>query len=197
MRFPSRLPSFDPRQPFAFITSAGVVGATLLSLPDEWWPPALSLILLLLTALFAARHVRSRRVCVQVSMSDFNLLDIAQSSGVLHAGVSAGSRHVSQLRPDMRLRRTIPMSSASGRVAVVLLRAGSLVRWQDGDVEVPLEEPAEILGAVAVVSRGESPTLEYVYSSDSRGMPQLMAVRLHSSAGAVQSWDPLLLEPLM
>lgn len=195
LRFPSRLRCFDPvatlrRAAFLLV----VVASALYVLPSSVLLAACALGVSLAGSLVLARTDRRRFSCTVLRLEGCRPLEVGDYQDALQGVLLVEGGFVAGLRSRMRLVTSQDVGHGMRRLPLVLGRPGSLVRWQDGGVDVPLEGSDEIHGAVGVVAGGRGVCLEVLYGSRSGERARVLAARFFSSEGAVQSWDPELLE---
>lgn len=194
LRFPAKLHCFDPA---ATLRRAGflllLIAAALYILPTSVYVAAVALSVSVCGSLVLSRADRRRFSCTVLRLEGCRLLDVGDHHDGIQGVLLVDGGSVAGLRSRMRLVTARKVSHGMRRIPLVLGRPGSVVRWQDGDVDVPLEEHDEIHGAVGVVSCGRGVDLEVIYGSRSGERARVLATRFSSSEGAVQSWDPELL----
>lgn len=194
LTFPARLRCFDPA---ASLRRAGLlllmVAVALYVLPTSVYVATAALTVSACGSLLLSRVDRRRFSCTVLRLQDCKLLDVAEHHAGVQGVLFVQGGFVSGLRSRMRLVTARGVSHGMRRLPLVLRCAGSVVRWQDADMDVPLEGDAEIHGAIGVVSGGRSVCLEVIYGSRMGERSRVLATRFSSSDGAVQSWDPELL----
>ena len=194
MRVTGRLRCFDPVsslwQCLAVLVSSVVL---LFVLPGSTLPTVAAVVAAVLGATLIASRDRRRPMCTSLLLRGCEVLDVVWRDTSLQATVSARAGRVSQVRHGWRLWRSARVRPGTRNIPVVVLTRGAQVRWHDGPVEVPLEEDDEILGALSVVTRGDNIQVEAIYGAFPSRRARPLAVRVASSEGAVQSWDPVLL----
>jgi hypothetical protein len=190
LRLPGRLRCFDPIRSSRHVVGVLVASLAILMLaPGRAAPALLALLVGIIGALVIARRDRQRPLCTSVLLRSCEVLSIHADYSIVRATLNARGGRVAFLRPGWGLRRIAATGSGTRHVPVVLSRDSSLICWQDGAVEVPLEEDAEILGALGIVLRGDDLQVEAIYGRLPDSPSQLLAVRVASSEGAVQSWN--------
>lgn len=194
LRFPERLYCFDPA---ATLRRAGVllllIAAALYVLPTSVYVAAVALSVSVCGSLALSRIDRRRFSCTVLRLEGCRLLDVGDHHDCVQGVLLVDGGSVAGLRSRMRLVTARRVAHGMRRLPLVLGRPGSIVRWQDGDADVPLEEHDEIHGAVGVVSCGRGVDLEVIYGSRAGERSRVLATRFASSEGAIQSWDPELL----
>jgi hypothetical protein len=190
LRLPGRLRCFDPIRSSRHVISVLAASLAILMLaPGRAAPALLALLVGVSGALVIARRDRQRPLCTSVLLRSCEVLAIHADYSIVRATLTARGGRVAFLRPGWGLRRIAATGSGTRHVPVVLARDSSLICWQDGSVEVPLEEDAEILGALGIVLRGDDLQVEAIYGRLPDGPSHLLAVRVASNEGAVQSWN--------
>jgi hypothetical protein len=194
LTFPARLRCFDPA---ATLRRAGLlllmVAAALYVLPTSVYVAAAALSVSMCGSLLLSRIDRRRFSCTVLRLEGCKLLDISEHHAGVQGVLLVDRGFVSGLRSRMRLVTARGVSHGMRRLPLVLRRSGSVVRWQDTDMDVPLEGDAEIHGAIGVVSCGRAVCLEVIYGSRMGERSRVLATRFSSVDGAIQSWDPELL----
>ena len=192
--FPAKLRCFDP---VATLRRAAVlllaIAAALYVLPSSVYVAAAALSVAVCASLLLSRADRKRFSCTVVRLEGCRLMEIEERRDGLHGVLLVDGGSVAGLRSRMRLVTERGVAHGMRRLPVVLQGRGATVRWQDGDVDVPLEEDDEITGAIGVVSCGRDVSLEVVYGSRVGERARVLAARFSSSEGAVQSWETELL----
>lgn len=194
LRFPAKLRCFDP---VATLRRAGllllIIALALYTLPTSVYVAAIALSVSVCGSLLLSRTDRRRFSCTVLRLEGCRLLDVGDHHDGVQGVLLVDGGSVAGLRSRMRLVTARSVGHGMRRLPLVLGRTGSVVRWQDGDVDVPLEEHDEIHGAIGVVSCGRSVDLEVIYGSRTGERARVLATRFSSSEGAIQSWDPELL----
>lgn len=194
LTFPARLRCFDPA---ATLRRTGLlllmVAVALYVLPTSVYVATAALTVSLCASLLLARIDRRRFSCTVLRLEGCKLLDVAEHHAGVQGVLLVQGGVVSGLRSRMRLVTAQVVSHGMRRLPLVLRYTDALVRWQDTDMDVPLEGDAEIHGAIGVVSGGRSVCLEVIYGSRMGERSRVLAARFSSSDGAIQSWDPELL----
>lgn len=194
LQFPVRLHCFDP---VATLRRAGLllllIAAGLYVLPTSVYVAAVALSVAVCGSLLLSRNDRRRFSCTVLCLEGCRLLDVGDHHDGVQGVLLVDGGSVAGLRSRMRLVTSQGIGHGMRRLPLVLGRPGSIVRWQDVGLEVPLEGHDEIHGALGVVSCGRDVALEVVYGSRTGERARVLATRLSSSEGAIQSWDPELL----
>ena len=192
--FPTKLQCFDP---VATLRRAGVllllVAGSLYVLPASVYVAAVAITVSVCVSLLLSRADRKRFSCTVLRLEGCRLMEIEERRDGLHGVLLVDGGSVAGLRSGMRLVTEQGVSHGMRRLPVVLQGRDATVRWQDGDIDVPLEEEAEITGAIGVVSCGRDVSLEVVYGSRVGERARVLAARFSSNKGAVQSWETELL----
>lgn len=190
-----RLRCVDPlRSLLQAVLVMAVALGSLVALPGDVVPVVAALTITVVGASFIAVRDRRRPMCTSLLLRDCEVLDVVWADAILQATLTARGGRVSFLGSSWGLRRSRRARSGTRRVPVAVVSRSSQVRWQDGPVEVPLEEDDEILGALSVVTRGENVQVEAIYGTFPSRPAHLLAVRIASSEGAIQSWEPGLVQ---
>jgi len=192
---PGRLRCLDP---VATLRRAGALLAALTAflyvLPSSVYVAGAAFVAGVCGSLLLSGTDRRRFSCTVLQVGSCRLLGFEERIDGVHGVLIAGGGRAAGLRSRMRLTSSQAVPPGMRRLPLALWRAGSEIRWQDGGNDVALDGRDEVLGALGVVSRGEDVRLEVVYGSRSGEGVRVVATRFSSSEGAVQSWEPGLLE---
>lgn len=184
----------NPLRVLAWLLCA--VGAAMASM--LFYPSLLTLAAAVSMVLATLRMVtldRNRPLCTSLRLTNCQVRARFWDDDCFRVVLAPRSAHLSFVFPDLRLRRTAMLRQGARDVVLIAPGPDTSVFWQESDAEIELEELAEISGALDVVLKGDRVCVESVFGKMAGTLPQLLAVRVSSSAGAVQSWRPGFLRP--
>jgi len=138
-----------------------------------------------------SRLDRSRPSCVSLRAGDIIVGDCRPAGGFLYADVHVGRSSVAKLGRRLGRSGHVFLPPMDRRLPLVGLRPGWRTRWESGAVVLELD-PDEVVGAAYAVLKGSKLRVEVLVGGLPDGPSSPLAVRIESSEGVLESWDPLL-----
>lgn len=190
--------SFGFRRIVVFDAAATVRAAALMALAAVlalyWSGPRLGVpVLVCVIAGFygLSRLDRSRPSCVSLRTWDVTVEDCVSADDFLFAEVHVGRSSVAKLGRRLGRFDHIYLPPMHRRLPIAGLRPGWRARWESVGIALDLTA-GEVPGAARAVLKGSDIRVEILVG----GLPDTpsgpLAVRLESSEGVLESWDPLL-----
>lgn len=138
-----------------------------------------------------ARLDRRRPSCISLRLDDVVVDAFQPRGGFLMADVYSDRSSVAKLRRRMHRFDHIYLPPTRRRIPLASLSTGWRAHWRSGDALLDLDA-GEIPGALTVVLKGSDLSIELLVGALPDRPSAPLAVRVESSEGAVESWDPLL-----
>lgn len=163
--------------------------AFLYRLGPTWGVPVV--VLVVAGSALLARLDRRRPTCLSVRLDDVVVEDPRLRGGFLMADVYADRSSVAKLRRQLSRFDHIHLPPTRKKMPLACVLPGWRTRWFSEDAVLDLAAD-EVRGALSVVLRGSDVSIEVLVGSLPGRPSGPLAVRVESSEGAIESWDPLL-----